>query len=129
MEELISKITQATGLDGEQARNAVGTVLGFLQQEGPGEAVSQSIDMKRAAEQLENETAKRHAGFKTPLQPPWRTRGCSRDSPVDCDDTNGYWCMVGRGCNQPISGIQLRMNRWVDLQALHLPLREHGRMK
>ncbi len=52
MDELISKITEVTGLDGEQARNAVGTVLGFLQKEGPGEAVGQMLEKIPGAEGL-----------------------------------------------------------------------------
>lgn len=39
MNDLISRITEATGLDASVAQHAVGLVLGFLQQEGPDEAV------------------------------------------------------------------------------------------
>jgi hypothetical protein len=43
MEELISKVTAAAGIDTEQAQSAVGTVLGFLKKEGPGEAVGELL--------------------------------------------------------------------------------------
>ena len=52
MEELISKITAAAGIDAEQAQSAVGTVLGFLQKEGPGEAVGQLLEKIPGAEGL-----------------------------------------------------------------------------
>lgn len=52
MEELISKVTQAAGIDAEQAQSAVGTVLGFLQKEGPGEAVGQLMEKIPGAEGL-----------------------------------------------------------------------------
>ena len=52
MDELISKITVAAGIDAEQAQNAVGTVLGFLQKEGPGEAVGELLAKIHGAEGL-----------------------------------------------------------------------------
>lgn len=44
MDELIGKITAATGLDASSAQSAVGQVLAFLQKEGPQDQVSQLID-------------------------------------------------------------------------------------
>ena len=52
MEDLITKITSAAGIDAEQAQSAVGTVLGFLQKEGPGEAVGQLLEKIPGAEGL-----------------------------------------------------------------------------
>ena len=52
MDELISKITAAAGIDAEQAQNAVGTVLGFLQKEGSGEAVGELLAKIPGAEGL-----------------------------------------------------------------------------
>jgi hypothetical protein len=39
MEELVARITQATGLDAETAQKAVGIILAFLQKEGPPDEV------------------------------------------------------------------------------------------
>lgn len=52
MEELISRVTAAAGIDASQAQNAVGTVLGFLQKEGPGEAVGELLGKIPGAEGL-----------------------------------------------------------------------------
>ena len=52
MEQLIAKITSAAGIDAEQAKSAIGTVLGFLQKEGPGEAVGQLLEKIPGAEGL-----------------------------------------------------------------------------
>lgn len=41
MEELIARITKATGLDPVTAQKAVGLILAFLQREGPPEQVGQ----------------------------------------------------------------------------------------
>ena len=41
MEELVARITQATGLDPETVKKAVGLILGFLQKEGPADEVAQ----------------------------------------------------------------------------------------
>lgn len=43
MEQLISKITAAAGIDAEKAQGAVGVVLGFLQKEGPADAVGELL--------------------------------------------------------------------------------------
>ncbi|MGE3642712.1 MAG: DUF2780 domain-containing protein [Beijerinckiaceae bacterium] len=52
MEELISRVTSAAGIDAETAQGAVGTVLGFLQKEGPGQAVGELIQKIPGAEGL-----------------------------------------------------------------------------
>lgn len=43
MEELIGRISTATGLDAETVQTAVGHVLAFLQKEGPQEEVAQLL--------------------------------------------------------------------------------------
>ena len=43
MEELIARITAALNIDAGVAQNAIGAVLGFLQQEGPAEEMSRLI--------------------------------------------------------------------------------------
>ncbi len=43
MEELVARVTQATGLDATTAQTAIGHILAFLQKEGPAEEVSQLI--------------------------------------------------------------------------------------
>jgi hypothetical protein len=41
MEELIGRITQAVGIDEQTAQTAIGVILGFLNKEGPSDAVGQ----------------------------------------------------------------------------------------
>ena len=43
MEELLGRVTAATGLDASTAQTAVGHVLAFLQKEGPPEDMTQLI--------------------------------------------------------------------------------------
>ena len=43
MEELIARVTQATGLDQATAKKAIGLILGFLKKEGPPNEVNQLI--------------------------------------------------------------------------------------
>lgn len=43
MEELLGRVTAATGLDAAKAQTAVGHVLAFLQKEGPPEDINQLI--------------------------------------------------------------------------------------
>jgi len=43
MEELIARVTQATGLDAETAQRAIGIILTFLQKEGPPAEVNQLL--------------------------------------------------------------------------------------
>ncbi len=52
MEELISRVTAAAGIDATQAQSAIGTVLGFLKKEGPGEAVGELLGKIPGAEGL-----------------------------------------------------------------------------
>lgn len=44
MEELVARITAATGLDASTAQAAIGHVLAFLQKEGPQDQIEQLID-------------------------------------------------------------------------------------
>ncbi len=44
MDELITRVTGATGLDAATARKAVGLILGFLAKEGPPEDVAALSD-------------------------------------------------------------------------------------
>jgi hypothetical protein len=43
MEELIARITQATGLDAQTAQKAVGIILAFLKKEGPPEEIGKLL--------------------------------------------------------------------------------------
>ncbi|WP_288583944.1 DUF2267 domain-containing protein [uncultured Methylobacterium sp.] len=43
MEELVARVTQATGLDATTAQTAIGHILAFLQKEGPATEVNQLI--------------------------------------------------------------------------------------
>ena len=43
MEELLGRVTAATGLDASTAQTAIGHVLAFLQKEGPQEQIDQLI--------------------------------------------------------------------------------------
>ncbi len=43
MEELIARVTQATGLDQATAKKAIGIILGFLKKEGPPNEVNQLL--------------------------------------------------------------------------------------
>jgi hypothetical protein len=43
MEELVARVTQATGLDATTAQKAIGLILAFLQKEGPQEEVNRLI--------------------------------------------------------------------------------------
>jgi len=55
MDELIARITAATGLDAETVQSAVGHVLAFLNKEGPQEQISQLLDaLPGAREALAN---------------------------------------------------------------------------
>ncbi len=44
MDELISRIVAASGLNEELARKAIGIILGYLQKEGPSSEVNQLIE-------------------------------------------------------------------------------------
>ncbi len=52
MEELINRITTNVGIDADQARNAVGMILGFLQKEGPQEQIAQMMAAMPGAQAL-----------------------------------------------------------------------------
>jgi hypothetical protein len=43
MEELLGRVTQATGLDQATAKKAIGLILGFLKKEGPPNEVDQLL--------------------------------------------------------------------------------------
>lgn len=43
MEELIARITQATGLDAQTAQKAVGIILAFLKKDGPPEDIAKLL--------------------------------------------------------------------------------------
>jgi hypothetical protein len=43
MEDLIARVTQATGLDQATAKKAIGIILGFLKKEGPPNEVNQLL--------------------------------------------------------------------------------------
>ncbi|MBV1706498.1 MAG: DUF2267 domain-containing protein [Hyphomicrobiales bacterium] len=45
MEELISRVSSAAGVDSSTAQSAVGMILGFLQKEGPAGPVGQLMGM------------------------------------------------------------------------------------
>ena len=51
MEELISRITQATGLDATVVEKAVGLILAFLSKEGPPEEVGKLFEAIPGAQQ------------------------------------------------------------------------------
>lgn len=44
MEELIGRITDAVGIDEQTAQTAIGVILGFLNKEGPDDAMSQLVE-------------------------------------------------------------------------------------
>ncbi len=52
MEELIGRITEATGIDATTAGKAVGLMLGFLKQEGPAGAADELVAGIAGAEAL-----------------------------------------------------------------------------
>lgn len=52
MEELIGRITQAVGIDEQTAQTAIGVILGFLNKEGPSDAVGQLMGAIPGAEDL-----------------------------------------------------------------------------
>jgi hypothetical protein len=52
MEELIARVTKATGLDAAVAEKAVGIILAYLQKEGPPAEVNQLLAAMPGAEQV-----------------------------------------------------------------------------
>jgi hypothetical protein len=57
MDELIAKLTQATGIDEATARNAVGIILNFLRKEAPTEHVDKAVAAIPGAEAAQQEAA------------------------------------------------------------------------
>ncbi|WP_406856817.1 DUF2267 domain-containing protein [Alsobacter sp. KACC 23698] len=57
MEDLISRISAASGMDPELARKAVGIILSFLQKEAPAEDVGRMFQAMPGAETLAAEQA------------------------------------------------------------------------
>ena len=52
MEELIARVTKATGLDAATAQKAIGIILAFLKKEGPPAEVNQLFAAMPGAEQV-----------------------------------------------------------------------------
>ena len=52
MEELIARITQATGLDAQTAQKAVGIILSFLKKDGPPEEIAKLLTAMPGAEDV-----------------------------------------------------------------------------
>jgi hypothetical protein len=52
MEELIGRITDAVGIDEETAQTAIGVILGFLNKEGPSDAVGQLLESLPGAQEM-----------------------------------------------------------------------------
>ncbi|MEO1701417.1 MAG: DUF2780 domain-containing protein [Pseudomonadota bacterium] len=52
MEELISRIVDAVGVDADKAQGAVGAILGFLQKEGPSDKISEMMAAMPGAQEL-----------------------------------------------------------------------------
>ena len=52
MDELISRITDAVGIDADTAAKAVGMILGFLQKEGPADQIAQMMKALPGVEEL-----------------------------------------------------------------------------
>ncbi|MEO1746668.1 MAG: DUF2267 domain-containing protein [Pseudomonadota bacterium] len=52
MDELISRITDAVGVDADKAQSAVGAILGFLQKEGPGDKIGEMMAAMPGAQDL-----------------------------------------------------------------------------
>lgn len=50
MEELIGRITDAVGIDEQTAQTAIGVILGFLNKEGPDDAMRQLVEAIPGAE-------------------------------------------------------------------------------
>jgi len=50
MEELIARVTQASGLDQATAKKAIGIILGFLKKEGPPDEVNRLLAAMPGAE-------------------------------------------------------------------------------
>jgi hypothetical protein len=54
MEELVARITRATGLDDATARKAIGLILAFLRKEGPPDEVNRLFAAMPGSEDIAN---------------------------------------------------------------------------
>jgi hypothetical protein len=63
MQELIDRITQATGLDASMVQSALGSVLGFLNKEGPQDSVGQLLGAIPGAEDLVAQAGEQSGGL------------------------------------------------------------------
>jgi len=52
MDELLARVTQATGLEAATAKKAIGLILNFLKKEGPPEQVNQLLAAMPGAEEV-----------------------------------------------------------------------------
>ena len=52
MDELIGRITAAVGIDEQTAQTAIGVILGFLNREGPDDAMAQLLEAIPGAQDL-----------------------------------------------------------------------------
>ncbi|MFE1601280.1 DUF2267 domain-containing protein [Methylobacterium sp. ID0610] len=62
MEELVARVTQATGLDATTARTAIGHILAFLQKEGPAAEVNQLITAIPGADSVVSQASGTESG-------------------------------------------------------------------
>jgi hypothetical protein len=62
MEELITRVTQKTGLEASTAKKAIGIILGYLQKEGPANEVNQLIAALPGADDAIIEAGKESGG-------------------------------------------------------------------
>jgi hypothetical protein len=62
MEELLARVTQATGLDQATARKAIGIILGYLKKEGPPNEVNQLLAALPGAEEVIAQTGEGGGG-------------------------------------------------------------------
>src|SRR5262245_36411104 len=62
MEELVARLTAATGLDGATITQATGAILSFLEREGPADAVAELVDAIPGARDLVNSSINAEGG-------------------------------------------------------------------
>jgi hypothetical protein len=63
MEELLTRVTQTTGLDQATARKAIGIILSFLKKEGPADEVNQLLAAMPGAEDAMAQTGEGGGGL------------------------------------------------------------------
>jgi hypothetical protein len=63
MEELLARVTQATGLDGATASKAIGIILAFLRKEGPAAEVSRLFAAMPGADAVAAEAGESGGGL------------------------------------------------------------------